>query len=48
MSLSEFFPDRDIRQKMHVTENLGYDITMGRDLLEKLGTIIDFKKGVMT
>ena len=40
-SLPEMYEERTIRWVMHPTNNLGYDIIIGRDLLRELGITSD-------
>ena len=43
-ALPELNPTATIRTKVHITENMqNYDMIIGRDLLHKLGFILDFK-----
>ena len=48
LTLPEFYPDRRINWKMHTTKNLNYDMILGRDLLEELGIVLDFRRKVCT
>jgi hypothetical protein len=48
MYLPEFFRHKKITWTFHLANSIGYDMIVGRDLLDELGMTLDFKNHIMT